>query len=79
MCLSVCSPKIVCVSCVACVFVEFSCVGWLGHKCLIMCTDKFGEACVKHEVGGGTTVRENEKMEKRRDVKRELSVHVTFF
>ena len=25
---------------------SFSCVGWFGHKCLIMCTDKFGEACI---------------------------------
>ena len=55
---------------------SFSCVGWFGHKCLITCTDKFGETCVKREVGLGRCV--DEKMEKRKDVKRKVE-SVTFF
>ena len=40
-----------------------------GHKYLPMCTDKFGE---RHALGGGW----KEKMEKRKDVKREFECHI---
>ena len=49
---------------------SFSCVGWFGHKCLITCTDKFGEACVKGEIEVGRCVEMRKwKMEKRKKIK----------